>query len=708
MKAKKIAALMTALTMAVSTGCLDEDSSKDQKDSSSKNGKSQVSHSGSDDRPTELIMRKKRAEEKPMGEEGTWTVFVYMCGSDLESEDGAGTNDLEEMMDSSANENVRFVVQTGGAEEWDCEVDPDACERYVVQNGTADLVYSGDETDMGDGESLADFLKWGIAEYPAANMGLVFWDHGSGSINGVCFDENHDESSLLLKEIDAALYSVYDDMIEPFEFVGFDACLMATAETAAIMATHARYMVASEESEPGNGWNYEKIGSYLAKNPSCTGEEIGKYICDSFYKECEKLDMENEATLSVTDLSKMDAFIKAFDLYSKDIYELVESSSDYTAIARAVSDADNFGGNNKASGYTNMVDAKGLIEAGMDSSDNAKAAADALAEAVVYMKNGSDHPDACGLSMYYPLRVSGSQELGIFKDVALSPYYLGLVGKIAYGAANNDISGYDNSDILGSFSNNWSTDSYTFENGVYTYSVGDLSDWDFADSYTPGSSSIEFSKEPDFDSDGIYCFTLTDGSLDKTDYVEAAVYLLDDEDSDMIELGYSGDVYCDYETGEFSDGFDGCWFALDDEQYLAAYLQENCDGYDIYYSPILLNGDDTYLRFAYYYDKGDISIIDVWDGIDVSGSAARTGKELKKGDKITPVYYAYSLEDDEEYSFEGDEFKYKGKNCIGFIDLLDGEYMYSFIINDIYGDYYETDAVIFTVDGEDVLYEKLD
>lgn len=61
------------------------------------------------------ITRKQRESEKPMGEDGTQTVFVYMCGSDLESENGLASGDIKEMIAGSQSENVKFVIQTGGA-----------------------------------------------------------------------------------------------------------------------------------------------------------------------------------------------------------------------------------------------------------------------------------------------------------------------------------------------------------------------------------------------------------------------------------------------------------------------------------------------------------------------------------------------------------------------------------------------------------------
>ena len=66
-----------------------------------------------------------------------------------------------------------------------------------------------------------------------------------------------------MSEIDAALLSVFGSMTDKFEFIGFDACLMGTIETANIMASYADYMYGSQEMEPGSGWDYESIGSFL-------------------------------------------------------------------------------------------------------------------------------------------------------------------------------------------------------------------------------------------------------------------------------------------------------------------------------------------------------------------------------------------------------------------------------------------------------------
>ena len=654
-----------------------------------------------------FIRRSRRSEVIPMGDKDTWTIFVYLCGADLESENAMGSIDIEEMIDSSANDNVRFVVQTGGASEWYLDIDPDSCERLLICSGEAVIVDSCEDMSMGKGSTLRDFLEWGVSEYPAEKMGLVLWDHGSGSINGVCFDERYDNESLLLGDIDAALYSVRDKMTDDFEFIGFDACLMATAEAAGILASHARYMVASQESEPGYGWDYTAIGNYLSEEPSADGAELGRVICDSFYSSCEEAGCENSVTLSVVDLGKIDAFLEEFDRYSKELYELTDRSHDFASFARSVSNADNFGGNSRLSGFTNMVDAGGIMDAGA-SCASASGARKALESAVIYRKNGSDHRDACGLSMYYPLCVSGSRELSIYKDIALSPYYLGLVDKIAYGTAGGtDISGYDNSSLLDIFSNDWSGSSYEYdEDGSYYYEYENEDVWGYADDIEMGSMEIGYETEPGFDENGSYYFIPDENSLNIIDYVEAAVYLADYESMGMLELGFTGEVYMDPESGAFFDAFDGYWFSLPDDQLIAAYLYEPCDGYDIYISPIKLNGESTYLRFVYDYENTTVEMIDTWDGVSENGAVGRTGTQLKDGDVIVPVYTAYDLESDDTADIDGDEYVYSGDSELCFSFLPDSDYMYSFCINDIYGNYCMTDPVTFTVEGDRIYFEQ--
>ena len=80
---------------------------------------------------------------------------------------------------------------------------------------------------------------------------------------------------------------------------------MGSVENAKMLSPFANYMIGSEELESGGGWDYAAIGAYLQENPGAPAADLGKEICDSFYKSCEALGEESTATLSVTDLSKI-------------------------------------------------------------------------------------------------------------------------------------------------------------------------------------------------------------------------------------------------------------------------------------------------------------------------------------------------------------------------------------------------------------------
>ena len=626
----------------------------------------------------------------PMGADGTWTIFVYLCGTDLESDGGYATYDMEEMLAASTGSNVKFVIQTGGTYSWQNDViASEGINRYEICGGEITLVDEQSDASMGSADTLSGFLKWGLQNYPAAKMGLVLWNHGGGSISGVCFDELNDSDSLSLTEINRALSEASALMTDKFEFIGFDACLMGTVETANILATYSRYMYGSEELEPGYGWDYASIGNFLGENNSADGAQLGKIVCDSFYDGCAEIDSESGATLSVIDLTKIDDVIVSFNDYSKNLYEASEDNSVLSSVVREVKNADNFGGNNKSEGYTNMVDLAGIVKSGADYSEGADKVLSAIDEAVVYCRNGSDHAEACGLSAYYPLQLQGSSELKIFGNIAVSPYYLSFVDRAVYGNMNNgNTDDYDNSSIL----DFWFGEDYTDD---YWDDYGDCD-------ATGESPLIVFCDEPQLLEDGTFCFSLTDESLEYTASVQANVYMLSWDQEELIELGVSAYIDTDWTNGIFMDNFDGCWFSLPDGQMLAVYIVDECDGYDIYTSPIELNGEETNLRITHDYVNDTVTIDGIWDGIDENGMAARNVYEIKEGDRITPMYYVMEVESDDDGYFYGNEYVFDGEPEIYFGQLDDGEYFYGFTIDDIYGDYLITEYVNFTIDGEDI------
>lgn len=648
------------------------------------------------------ISRPVRSEEWSADEAGTWTIFVYLCGTDLESEYGMASGDLMEMLDAAGSDDICFVVETGGAYEWyDDGVDGNRRQRFLIRNGEMYLVDEGADLNMGQSGALADFLQWGLAEWPAERMGLVLWDHGGGSVAGVCFDERYDYDSLSLREIDDALLQACGGMT--FEFIGFDACLMGTLETANILASYARYMYGSEETEPGSGWDYTEIGDYLAAHPGADGAELGRVVCDSYLAACRAEDDDDLATLSVVDLSRLDTLLVSFNAFAESMYGAGSDSEALASMIRGIERADNFGGNNKSEGYTNMVDLGGLLSACADWTEGADAALAALRDAVIYSVSGATHRGVSGLSLYYPLSVQGSQELSVFSDICTSPYYLAFVDEHNRSSVNGG-------EYNGGWLDEWFYDWFGDDDIWYWPPEPGAEDgyWDYLDGYeqTGESPLITFEIEPVLDEDGDYWFVLDDEGYDFAADVYGYVYELSPDGEDLIELGETYDIIADWETGFFCDDFDGWWLSLPDGQNLALYIVETAADHIIYTSPVFLNGEETNLRLRQGYD-GSVVIEGAWDGIDEYGAAAREIVKLQSGDSIVPIYYSYSLDDLEEAYYYGAEYTVRGTPEVTYDVMESGDYLFAFCIDDIFGDYYLTDFVMFYVDeyGDIYFYE---
>ena len=198
------------------------------------------------------------------------------------------------------------------------------------------------------------------------------------------------------------------------------------------------------------------------------------------------------------------------------------------------------------------------------------------------------------------------------------------------------------------------------------------------------------------DDDGIFYFVLDDEGYENTSDVIAYVYQMTDDER-YLEIGETYDLEADWDEGYFADAFDGYWLSLPDGQNLATYIVDVTDDYVIYSSPILLNDEETNLRIRQTFD-GKVTVEGAWEGISENGASARNSVKIGTGDTVVPMYYSYDY-DDEESVFYGEEYDVSKKLTVEYALLSEGEYFYSFCIDDIYGDYYETDPVVFYVDG---------
>lgn len=144
-------------------------------------------------------------------EKGSWAIYWYLCGSDLESGGGFASADLAEMMEVSLPENVKVVVQTGGSSQWQNEqMDASKLQRYVYSGEGLELVEEQPSANMGESDTLKDFLSFAKENFPADKTAVLFWNHGGGSVSGAAFDELYENDSLTLDELHAAFGGAWE------------------------------------------------------------------------------------------------------------------------------------------------------------------------------------------------------------------------------------------------------------------------------------------------------------------------------------------------------------------------------------------------------------------------------------------------------------------------------------------------------------------
>ena len=135
-----------------------------------------------------------------------YTIMIYMNGSDLESDFGAATTDLLEILDSGLDSrHANVIILTGGTRRWLNDVIPETeCLIWEVEDGWLNEVSSMGKVSMGEPDTLRDFILYGYENYPAKKYGLILWDHGGGSIAGFGHDEKFNDASLTLLDMKQA------------------------------------------------------------------------------------------------------------------------------------------------------------------------------------------------------------------------------------------------------------------------------------------------------------------------------------------------------------------------------------------------------------------------------------------------------------------------------------------------------------------------
>ncbi|MFN8561425.1 MAG: clostripain-related cysteine peptidase [Anaerolineae bacterium] len=287
------------------------------------------------------------------------------------------------------------------------------------------------ELNMGDPQTLVDFATWAIENFPASHYALTISTHGGGWLgNGP--DETDHNDMLQLPELVQALDEITAQTgIDGFDLIGFDACLMGQLEVYRALEPYTRYVLASEEVIPSNGWEYTTPFEQLAQNPAMDAEEFGTNIVNAYMAYYAGPGARTRVDLGLIDESQIAAVADALDAFSAIADQ--DTLDKLSALGVARVNAQRFGTNSGSSltgdtDYFSSIDLISfmeLIAAQTDIDPDLAAAAldvaDAAQSAIVTSSADQYLPDAHGMAIYLPTN-SATAAQPTAADPATVPY----------------------------------------------------------------------------------------------------------------------------------------------------------------------------------------------------------------------------------------------------------------------------------------------
>lgn len=669
---------------------------------------------------TEVSAEARAKRVVPLGNgDDVFTIMVYMCGTDLESKYAMATSDLKEMANATISDHINLIVCTGGCTKWQNNIVSNSVNQiYQVSNGKLTRLSEDFGTKaMTDPSNLSAFIKFCTENYPANRNALIFWDHGGGSLSGYGYDEkNKTASSMTLDKINTAL----KDGGCVFDWIGYDACLMATLENALVCGNYADYLIASEETEPGTGWYYTNWLNKLSANPSMPTVEIGKAIIDDYVSVCTSSSRSAQITLSLTDLAELQGCVPSrFNSFAVSTSELLKGE-DYQSVSNARANARQFSPKSKL----NQID---LIDfANRIGTEEAKALANTLASCVKY--NGSTISKANGVSIYFPYETlkSVNGAISVYESVGMDSDYTDCIKSFASLESAGQISAVSSqtgsdSSMLGSLLSSYAS-SGSSASPVSTLlgsdSTGSLDinsllslmssfsgrsmpeglEWmdteliadraDYLSQHTIDRSRITAST---VDGQSVLSLSEEEWSLIQT----AELNLFADDGEGFLELGL--DNVAEFtEEGDMLLDFDGTWLTMDG--HVVAYFMEsdtqNADGSwtTVGRIPVLLNGSLANLQVVFDDDNPMGTITGAYPYYEDGTSTEAKGLiPLSAGDTIQPICNYYTYEDEFSASYTmGNAFTLTSDGATLANMMLTGAegYKAAWRLTDLYGNEY--------------------
>jgi hypothetical protein len=236
-----------------------------------------------------------------------WTVMVYVSG-DNNLEDYVVKDIETELAPTGSSANVQVIALADRGPGYDTSYgDWQQTLLFHVTPGMtaapANAIADWGERDMGDPQTLIDFVTWTKANYPADHYALYFWGHGWNWHPGYVMWDDTSADSLDYQEMKGAIPA-----LGFIDVVGYDGCNMASIEIFDLWHGHATAVTSSQEYVNWEGLQYDQILAKLAAKPGMTADQLAMISSQSA--------TDDKTWSAVAVDSRLDTLLTAVDQWS--------------------------------------------------------------------------------------------------------------------------------------------------------------------------------------------------------------------------------------------------------------------------------------------------------------------------------------------------------------------------------------------------------
>ena len=351
-----------------------------------------------------------------------WTYMVYLY------EDGTGLSGIRDFNEwevlGSIPGKLNYIVLFDADDDskdgiYYVQKDNDGVNSKIISKRISTHMNEG--LNMDDYKTLEQFIVWGKQNFPAKHYGVNVWDHGSG-----IFRKKKEEQwkaacgEVQLWEVSKALKTFKDIDGKGFDIFGFDVCLLGQVETIYQLKDYCDIVVASEKTEPGNGWEYTKQFAPLNANPEMNIEELARNFVVEYDNSYDNGSQGNQATTQTAVNTKKfnDEFIPKLNEFADIMMQSLHTNK--AEVKKAIdeawySDGERFIEHKDLGHFLKLLKANSAISADI------KTKIDELYtayEACIIATAENQRPNATGLKIWIPEDISVNKNTPLYLNAA--------------------------------------------------------------------------------------------------------------------------------------------------------------------------------------------------------------------------------------------------------------------------------------------------